>query len=114
MLDTLLASQAGQRFAGNLGSSLGSGLGNALGGGGPLVSGASVDGRGFLDGSGWTVATSGASARGGSSGGLSAPGRSPDAADYGVNPTRAGAGLIGALLLVSVAAWWIARGGWRS
>lgn len=114
MLDTLLASQAGQRFAGSFGGSLGAGLGNALGGGGPLVSGASVDGRGFLDGSGWTVATGSSRATGGTSGGLSAPGRAPDAPDYGATPTRAGAGLIGGLLLVSVAAWWIARGGWRS
>lgn len=57
-------------FVGNLGSGLGKGLGDAIGGGGgPLVSGSSMDARSFMDGSGWTVSTGGGSSTGGKSGG---------------------------------------------
>lgn len=57
-------------FVGNLGSGLGKGLGDAIGGGGgPLVSGSSMDARSFMDGSGWTVSTGSSRATGGKSGG---------------------------------------------
>lgn len=47
------------------GASLAKGIGDALGGGGPLVSGAPIDARSFMDGAGWTVSTGRAKASGG-------------------------------------------------
>lgn len=47
------------------GASLAKGIGDAIGGGGPLVSGAPIDARSFLDGAGWTVSTGRAKAIGG-------------------------------------------------
>lgn len=110
MLEAILSSKAGQSFGGNLGK----GLGDALGGGGPLVSGAQVDGRGFLDGSGWTVSTGASRATGGTSGGLSAPGTAPNERLWGAAaPQQAGYGWIGAAVLLMIAAGLVLRGGWR-
>lgn len=51
----------------NLAGGLGKGLGDAIGGGGgPLVSGGTVDARSAFDGSGWTVSTGSSKAAGGS------------------------------------------------
>lgn len=47
------------------GGALAKGIGDALGGGGPLVSGAPIDARSFMDGAGWTVSTGRAKAIGG-------------------------------------------------
>jgi len=100
----------GMQVAGQVAQGLGQAIG---GGGGPMVSEASVDGRGFFDGSGWSVATGGGRAQGGTSGGMTAPGRAPDAADYGVNPAapmQAGPALMaGGLLMVVLLAVVLAR-----
>lgn len=54
----VLASKGAASFLGGLGSALG-------GGGGPNVSGAPVDARSFMDGSGWVVSTGSSKATGG-------------------------------------------------
>lgn len=107
----MVPAAVGMQFAGQVAQGLGQAIG---GGGGPMISEASVDGRGFLDGSGWSVATGGGRATGGTSGGMSAPGRAPDAADYGVSataPMQASASMLGGLMLVSLLAVFLARGG---
>lgn len=90
------------QFAGGLGKGLGDGIGG--GGGGPIVSGGgALDARSFQDGSGWTVATGGSRAKGGTvgpksqDGALQAPpGYAADAAgaggmsQAGVSPVVAG------------------------
>lgn len=65
MLEALLNSKGAASLMGGLGK----GIGDALGGGGPMVSGGTVDARSFMDGSGWTVSTGSSRATGGRSGG---------------------------------------------
>jgi hypothetical protein len=107
----MVPAAVGMQFAGQLAQGLGQAIG---GGGGPMISEASVDGRGFFDGSGWSVATGGGRATGGTSGGMSQPGRAPDAVDYGIAapmaPMQAGPGaMVGGLLLVALLAVVLAR-----
>lgn len=107
----MIPAAVGMQFAGQVAQGLGQAIG---GGGGPMVSEASVDGRGFFDGSGWSVATGGGRATGGTSGGMSAPGKAPEAADYGVSaaaPLQAGPGMVGGLMLVVLLAVFLARRG---
>lgn len=47
------------------GAALAKGVGDAISGGGPVVSGAPIDARSFMDGAGWTVSTGRAKAIGG-------------------------------------------------
>jgi|GEM_PF-6593992 len=96
----------------NLAGGLGKGLGDAIGGGGgPMVSGGSVDARSAFDGSGWTVSTGSSKATGGarSGGGSDMGGTSaPPWASSGAS--QAGFGWLPALLLLGVALAWKAGG----
>lgn len=85
MWEMLLNSKAGANLAG----SLGQGLGSALGGGGPMVSGGSVDAKSWMDGSGWTVSTGSSKASGGDRSGGANTGAAPAAASP-FQPQQAG------------------------
>lgn len=77
------------------------GLGEAIGGGGPMVSGAPVDARSFMDGSGWTVSTGSSRATGGPREQSADPFGASSATMPGEAPALAGfGGLAGALLLL--------------
>lgn len=114
MLETLLASKAGQSLFGNLGSGLGKGIGDALGGApaGPAISGSSMDSRSFMDGSGWTVSTGGSKATGSTRGdGPDLSGSQPSA-NY--NPAfggqmQAGMSPVMMVAMLAAVAWYIAR-----
>ncbi len=58
----LANSKAGASLFGGIGQGIGDAIG---GGGGPMVSGGTVDARSFMDGSGWTVSTGKSKADGG-------------------------------------------------
>ena len=89
----LLASKGAASFLGGLGSALG-------GGGGPNVSGAPVDARSFMDGSGWVVSTGSSKATGGNREQAESFGES-SAAMPGEAPALAGfSGWAGVLLLL--------------
>jgi hypothetical protein len=102
------------QFAGSFGSSLGAGMGGGggPGGGAPLLSGGgALDARSFMDGSGWTVATGGSRARGGTVGAKSQDGTlEPPPPGYGadVPPMRAGVSpWVAGLMLAMVAGGWL-------
>lgn len=99
------------KFAGSLGGS----LGQAIGGQplGPTISGgAPMDSRGFMDGSGWTVATGRSTATGGTSGGTRQDGASAGAPAWGGGGAGTMTAGVNPLLMVALlggAAWFIAR-----
>lgn len=95
------------QLAGGLGKSLGDGI---SGGSGPLVSGGgALDARSFMDGSGWTVATGGSRARGGTVGAKSQNGTLEAPPGYGADQPATRAGLsplaMGAMLAMLAGGW---------
>jgi hypothetical protein len=90
----LLASKGVSSFMGGLGEAIG-------GGGGPMVSGAPVDARSFMDGSGWTVSTGSSRATGGAREQTGDPFGASSATMPGEAPALAGfGGLAGGLMLL--------------
>lgn len=91
----LLASKGVGSFMGGLGSALG-------GGGGPTTSGAPVDARSFMDGSGWVVSTGSSRASGGDR--TQGEGFGPTSNPQAAEPMQAGIGSIGGIVLLLVVA----------
>lgn len=84
-------------------SSLMGGIGEAIGGGGPMLSGAPVDARSFMDGSGWTVSTGSSRATGGPREQSADPFGASSATMPGEAPMLAGFnGIAGVLLLLVI------------
>jgi len=97
-------------FLGNLGGGLGKGLGDAIGGNAPMQSGGIADMRSGFDGSGWTVATGRATARGGDrTGGQDLSGAAQGPIGQ-LRSTAAGLGGIPMLLMVGAFVYFAARG----
>ena len=95
MFELLANSKAASSFAGALGSALG-------GDPGPVVSGAPVDARSFMDGSGWVVSTGSSKASGGDR--TQGEGFGLTSNPQATVPMQAGMGGIGGIVLLLVVA----------